>query len=158
MTEKVELRALGLGKVNKNKLINFFNMKRTEFVMILSEKDDQNQRFQILVKEAQAESIAYIIQRDKTPNQLITQELFKSVLDQLDCKLESVFINKMDDKKILQCVLTFLHGQKAMEFNASVADSIALSLLYKCKIFVDKEIFDKCKYVPKIQPQFKITE
>ncbi|HOX54142.1 MAG: bifunctional nuclease family protein [Candidatus Omnitrophica bacterium] len=121
-----------------NKII--IDEKRHDQVIVLREKGG-NRRLPIIIGFLEASSIKMKVSGMQPPRPL-THDLLKSVIENLDGKLEKVVVDKLQDNTFHAKLLIKQDG-KIKTVDARPSDSIALAVRTKTPIFVEEEVLEK---------------
>jgi|WetSurMetagenome_2_1015567.scaffolds.fasta_scaffold00025_60 uncharacterized protein len=110
------------------------------FVIFL--KGDADKRaLPIFIDDQQAQSIVIQINKVEIPRPL-THDLFKSVLDAVECEMVRVEVSDLiDDTFYARLVLNF--KGKILDFDARPSDAICLALRFGAPMYVDEKVLDK---------------
>ena len=139
----IELVIKGIAYLKKiSKIQALFTNEKTTYQILLAKKDQLNIGIVIVVGDLEAQSIAIILENLEAQRPL-TYDLFKSSLEIFGIKLDSVLINKLDDKGIFHCLLKYSNENKKIEFDGRAIDAINLAIRYNCSIFIDAKIFNE---------------
>ena len=110
------------------------------FVIFLKSSIDKR-ALPIFIDDQQAQSIVIQINKVEIPRPL-THDLFKNVLDALECSLERVEISDLiDDTFYARLVLS--RSGTTLDFDARPSDAICLALRFGSPMFVDEKVMDK---------------
>lgn len=128
--KKIKVKILGL---------SYSQSQIGSYVLILSElKGDL--KLPIIIKQNDAQYITLKMEEIKTPRPM-TQDLFKSFTDIFNSEVVEVCITHIVEgifySKVTITTLTDTH-----EIVCGVGDAISMALLYKCPIYVSKEVID----------------
>ena len=109
------------------------------YVLVLSEKKG-NRKLPIIIKPAEAQQIAIKIEGIK-PARPLTHDLFKSLTDTFQVDIQEVFIYSLAEG-IFYAKMIATNGIDETEIDCTIGDAVALSLTYKCPIWVKSDILD----------------
>ena len=109
------------------------------YVLVLSEKKG-NRKLPIIIKPAEAQQIAIKIEGIK-PARPLTHDLFKSLTDTFQVDIQEVFIYSLAEG-IFYAKMVATNGIDETEIDCTIGDAVALSLTYKCPIWVKSDILD----------------
>jgi len=109
------------------------------YVLVLSEKKG-NRKLPIIIKPAEAQQIAVKIEGIK-PVRPLTHDLFKSLTDTFQVDIQEVFIYSLAEG-IFYAKIIASNGIDETEIDCTIGDAVALSLTYKCPIWVKSDILD----------------
>jgi bifunctional DNase/RNase len=114
------------------------------FVIFLKSSIDKR-ALPIFVDDQQAQSIVIQINKVEVPRPL-THDLFKTVLDSLECSMVRIEISDIiEDTFYARIVLDF--KGKPLDFDARPSDAICLALRFSAPIFVDDTVMEKAGIV-----------
>lgn len=109
------------------------------YVLVLSEKKG-SRKLPIIIKPAEAQQIAVKIEGIK-PARPLTHDLFKSLTDTFQVDIQEVFIYSLAEG-IFYAKMVATNGLDEVEIDCTIGDAVALSLTYKCPIWVKSDILD----------------
>lgn len=109
------------------------------YVLVLSEKKG-SRKLPIIIKPAEAQQIAIKIEGIK-PARPLTHDLFKSLTDTFQVDIQEVFIYSLAEG-IFYAKMIATNGVDETEIDCTIGDAVALSLTYKCPIWVKSDILD----------------
>jgi uncharacterized protein len=110
------------------------------FVIFLKSSADKR-ALPIFIDDSQAQSIVIQINKVEIPRPL-THDLFKSVLDALNCEMVRIEVSDLiDDTFYARLVLD--HNGEVLDFDARPSDAICLALRFGAPMFVDEKVMDK---------------
>ncbi len=124
--EKIEVKPIGITSSPESP---------NAFALILKEKDGPRS-LPIIIGQFEAQSIAIVLE-DVQPPRPLTHDLFKTVLDQLDVKIEEVFINDLRDGTFYARII---FETPQMDIDARPSDAIALAVRFKVPIYVSAKV------------------
>lgn len=107
------------------------------FVVLLKSRADQR-TLPILIGAPEAQAIAMILEKAKAPRPL-THDLFKNVLDLLDCRLIRVEVIDLRDNTFFAQLILETSGRE-IAVDARPSDAIAIALRCGSPVFVNEEI------------------
>lgn len=111
--------------------------------VVLLEGSSTNKVMPIWIGQNEALAISLKLQ-GKDFERPLTHDLLKSVLNELDQKLEHVIIDHLDNNTYYATlVIQNMEGGEKTEIDSRPSDSIALALRTDSPIFVDDEIFEQ---------------
>ena len=109
------------------------------YILVLSEKKG-NRKLPIIIKPAEAQQIAIKIEGIK-PARPLTHDLFKSLTDTFQVDIQEVVIYSLAEG-IFYAKMVATNGIDETEIDCTIGDAVALSLTYKCPIWVKSDILD----------------
>lgn len=121
-----------------NKII--IDEKRHDQVIVLKEKGG-NRRLPIIIGFLEASSIKMKVSGIQ-PLRPLTHDLLKSIIENLDGKLEKVVVDKLLNNTF-HAKLIIKQDGKLKSVDARPSDSIALAVRTKAPIFVEEEVLEK---------------
>jgi len=127
--EKIEVRPIGITTSPES---------ANAFALILKEKHGPRS-LPIIIGQFEAQAIAMVLEGVTTPRPL-THDLFKNVLEQLDARIEEVYINDLKDGTFYARIL---FESPPLDIDARPSDAIALALRFQAPIYVDAEILNQ---------------
>ena len=125
-----ELKILGL---------SYSQSQIGSYVLVLSEKKG-NKKIPLIIKPTEAQRIALDLEGIKSPRPL-THDLVKSVTDAFEIDVQEVFIYSLAEG-IFYTKIIASNGIEEVEIECTGGDGVALSVIYKCPIYVTTEILD----------------
>jgi bifunctional DNase/RNase len=125
-----ELKILGL---------SYSQSQIGSYVLVLSEKKG-NKKIPLIIKPTEAQRIALDLEGIKSPRPL-THDLVKSVTDAFNIDVQEVFIYSLAEG-IFYTKIIASNGIEEVEIECTGGDGVALSVIYKCPIYVTTEILD----------------
>ncbi|MBN1672940.1 MAG: bifunctional nuclease family protein [Kiritimatiellae bacterium] len=121
--------------------LSFSNMG---FVVLLR-GDADNRTLPIFIGPQEAQSIAIQLNGVEIPRPL-THDLFKNVLDMLECRLVRVEVCDLREKTFYGRLILEYEGRN-LEVDSRPSDAIALALRYSAPIYVDGKVMDEAGVV-----------
>jgi uncharacterized protein len=110
-----------------------------EFVILLRSKVDER-TLPISIGQLEAQSIAIALNNLPFPRPL-THDLFRSVLVNIDCKLQSAIINDLTDETFYAKMIFESKGI-TFEADSRPSDAIAMALRFSAPIYVEESVMD----------------
>jgi bifunctional DNase/RNase len=127
------------------KVTNVFLISEGRGLMILLRASSDDRVLPIVIGQLEAQSILFQINKIPFPRPL-THDLFKSVMDKLECNILRTEISDLIDETFYG-KLIMEHGNDIMEFDSRPSDAIALAMRYDAPIFVHEKVMDKAGMV-----------
>ena len=109
------------------------------YILVLSEKKG-NMKLPIIIKPTDAQNISVKIDNLKT-NRPMTHDLFKALGDSYDIDILEVFIYSLAEG-VFYSKIILSNGLDETEIECSIGDAVALSLTFKCPIWVSNDIIE----------------
>lgn len=109
------------------------------YIVVLSEVKG-NKKLPIIIKPSDAQQIALKIEEMESPRPL-THDLFKTMTDSYNIDVQEVYIYSILEG-VFYTKLVTNNGLDEMDIECTAGDGIALALVYKCPIYVSKEVMD----------------
>ncbi len=116
--------------------VSFSNMG---YVVFLRAKEDQR-TVPIFIGAAEAQAILLFLDQMKTPRPL-THDLFKSVLDNLECRLKRVEITALRENTFYAKIFLECNGMESA-IDARPSDAMALALRCAAPIYVAEDVME----------------
>ena len=110
------------------------------YVVVLSEKKG-NTKIPVIIKPGDAQNIAVKLEGIKVTRPL-THDVMKSMTDMFQIDVYEVFIYGLIEG-VFYAKMLATNGVEEVEIECSIGDAIAMSLVYKCPIWVKSEILDQ---------------
>jgi len=110
------------------------------FVIFLKSSVDKR-ALPIFIDDQQAQSIVIQINKVEIPRPL-THDLFKSVLEALQCRMVRIEVSDLIDDTFYARVVLDHEGQ-TLDFDARPSDAICLALRFGAPMFVEDKVMDK---------------
>ena len=110
------------------------------YVVVLSEKKG-NTKIPVIIKPGDAQNIAVKLEGIKVARPL-THDVMKSMTDMFQIDVYEVFIYGLIEG-VFYAKMFATNGVEEVEIECSIGDAIAMSLVYKCPIWVKTEILDQ---------------
>jgi len=110
------------------------------YVVVLSEKKG-NTKIPVIIKPGDAQNIAVKLENIKVARPL-THDIMKSMTDMFQIDVFEVFIYGLVEG-VFYAKLLATNGTEDVEIECSIGDAIALSLVYKCPIWIKTEILEQ---------------
>ena len=110
------------------------------YVVVLSEKKG-NAKIPVIIKPADAQNIAVKLEGIKVARPL-THDIIKSMTDMFQIDVFEVFIYGLVEGVFYAKILA-TNGMEEVEIECSIGDAIAMSLVYKCPIWIKSEILEQ---------------
>lgn len=128
--KRIKLKLLGL---------SYSQSQIGSYVLVLSEiKNDR--KLPIIIKSSEAQYIALKMEGIESPRPL-THDLFKSFTESLGADVSEVYIHNLVEG-VFYSRLTLSNAIDTYDIDCSVGDAIAMSVLYKCPIYVSSEVLN----------------
>jgi len=125
-----ELKILGL---------SYSQSQVGSYVLVLSDKNG-TRKLPLIIKPLEAQRIALELEGIKSPRPL-THDLIKSMSDSFGIDIQEVYIHSLLEG-VFYTKLVTSNGIDEVEIECTAGDAIALSVIYKCPIFVTGEILE----------------
>ena len=110
------------------------------YVVVLSEKKG-NAKIPVIIKPADAQNIAVKLEGIKVARPL-THDIIKSMTDMFQIDVFEIFIYGLIEGVFYAKILA-TNGMEEVEIECSIGDAIAMSLVYKCPIWIKSEILEQ---------------
>lgn len=123
--------------------VSFSNMG---FVVFLRSPQDPR-TLPIFIGAPEAQSIAFFLDHVKAPRPL-THDLFKTILDNLECRMKRVEISALRDNTFYAKLFLECNGMES-EIDSRPSDAMALALRCAAPIYVAEEVMDAAGVVLK---------
>lgn len=128
MDKRIKLRVQGLTNSQ---------VQSGAYALILAEEDGLR-RVPIIVGTAEAQSIAFALERI-TPPRPLTHDLFTSLMQTINVRLLEVFIYRFEDG-VFYSELVIESGGEQFRIDSRTSDAIAIALRMRCDIYTTEEI------------------
>lgn len=130
MAERVKLYVWGV----------LYEMANAGAYALLLTDESGKRRLPIVIGLAEARTIAFILEgrRSRRP---FTHELMKNTVAAFGGVLQEISIHRFDEN-IFYSELFFTLGNKSIRIDSRTSDAIALALMWRCPIYMHKDIFD----------------
>jgi len=109
------------------------------FVVLLKGVTDKR-TLPIIIGAPEAQSIACVMERVNVPRPL-THDLFKSVMDNLECRMKRVEICDLSNNTFY-AKLRLEYNDLESDIDARPSDAIAMALRFSAPIYVDNEVMN----------------
>ena len=109
------------------------------YVVVLSEKKGTC-KIPVIIKPGDAQNIAVRLEDIKVARPL-THDIMKSMTDMFQIDVYEVFVYALIEG-VFYAKAMASNGSEDVEIECSIGDAIAMSLVYKCPIWVKSEILD----------------
>ena len=109
------------------------------YVVVLSESKG-NRKIPVVIKPAEAQHIAMKLEGIKSPRPL-THDLMKSFSDSFGIDIQEVYVYSLVEG-VFYTKLLATNGMEEIELDCSIGDGMALSLAYKCPIWINTDIIE----------------
>jgi len=130
-----ELKILGL---------SYSQSQVGSYVLVLSDKNG-SRKLPLIIKPLEAQRIALELEGIKSPRPL-THDLIKSMSDSFGIDVQEVYIHSLLEG-VFYTKLVTSNGIDEVEIECTAGDAMALSVIYKCPIFVTSAILDSAGIV-----------
>ena len=110
------------------------------YVVVLGEKKG-NKKLPVIIKPNDAQNIAVKLEHINTARPL-THDLLKSVTDSFQIDVYEIFIYGLIEGMFYAKAMTS-NGLEEVGIECSIGDAIAISLVYKCPIWINVDILDQ---------------
>jgi len=111
------------------------------FVVFLKCGDDPR-ALPIFIGTNEAQSIALALGRQPPPRPM-THDLFKNVLEFLDCAVTRVEITDLKDNTFFAQIHVNREEVDEMEFDARPSDALALAIRWQAPIYLNRRVFEE---------------
>jgi len=128
--KRKELKILGL---------SYSQSQVGSYVLVLSDKNG-SRKLPLIIKPLEAQRIALELEGIKSPRPL-THDLIKSLTDSFGIDVQEVYIHSLLEG-VFYTKLVTSNGIDEVEIECTAGDAMALSVIYKCPIFVKGEIME----------------
>jgi len=128
--KRKELKILGL---------SYSQSQIGSYVLVLSDKNG-SRKLPLIIKPLEAQRIALELEGIKSPRPL-THDLIKAMSDSFGIDIQEVYIHDLLEGVFYTKLITS-NGIDEVEIECTAGDAIALSVIYKCPIFVTTEILE----------------
>jgi bifunctional DNase/RNase len=108
------------------------------YVAVLSEKSGR--KLPVIIKPAEAQNIAMKLEGLKTARPM-THDLMKSMSDAFSIDVQEVYVYSLIEG-IFYTKIVASNGIEDIEIECSIGDGMALSLVYKCPIWINSDIIE----------------
>lgn len=109
------------------------------YVVVLSEAKG-TRKIPVVIKPAEAQHIAMKLEGIKSPRPL-THDLMKSFSDSFGIDIQEVYVYSLIEG-VFYTKLLATNGMEEIELDCSIGDGMALSLAYKCPIWINSDIIE----------------
>ncbi len=116
--------------------VSFSNMG---FVVLLRNPQDPR-TLPIFIGAPEAQAIAFFLDRVEAPRPL-THDLFKTVLDNLECRMKRVEINALRDNTFYATLFLECDGMES-KIDSRPSDALALALRCSAPIYVAEDVME----------------
>jgi hypothetical protein len=128
--KRKELKILGLSYSQTN---------AGSYICVLSEKKG-HKKIPLIIKSVDAQRIALELEGIKSPRPLV-HDVVKSICDSFDLDVQEVFIHALLEG-VFYTKITISNGIEEVEIECMAGDALALSVIFKCPIYVTNEILE----------------
>lgn len=129
--KRVKLKVLG---------ISYSQTQSGAYALVLIEENGER-RIPIIIGGFEAQSIVIKLENLDPPRPL-THDLFKSFSDVFNISIIEVFIFKLEDG-VFYSKLLCSNGENEYTIDSRTSDAVALSLRFKCPIYITEEILEQ---------------
>ena len=130
-----ELKILGL---------SYSQSQVGSYVLVLSDKNG-SRKLPLIIKPLEAQRIALELEGIKSPRPL-THDFIKSMSDSYGIDIQEVYIHSLLEG-VFYTKLVTSNGIEEFEIECTAGDAMALSVIYKCPIFVTTDILESAGIV-----------
>ena len=109
------------------------------YVLVISEEKG-GRKIPVIIKPAEAQNIAMKLENMKSPRPL-THDLIKSMTDNFSIDVQDVHIYSLLEG-VFYTKIVASNGIDDVEIDCSIGDGLALSLAYRCPIWVNVDIIE----------------
>lgn len=120
------------------------------FVVLLKAPEDERS-LPIFIGAAEAQAIALQLNGIEPPRPM-THDLFKCVLDLLECRLMRIEVCGLDKGTFLAKLILDLDGEQ-MEIDSRPSDAIAMALRFVAPVYVARQVMDEAGRVLDVSEQ-----
>lgn len=140
--KRIELKILGL---------SYSQSQVGSYVLVLSdEKGKRN--LPLIIKPLEAQRIAIELEDIKSSRPL-THDLIKSINDSFNIDIQEVYIYELLEG-IFHTKIILSNGIENVEIESTAGDAIALSVIYKCPIFISTSIMESAGILSEGEDEF----
>lgn len=108
------------------------------FVVFLK-RTENSEVLPIFIGAAEAHSISAVLNNQTLPRPL-SHDLFKNILDELECKVEQIFVHSLKEDTFYASIMLLLSHEKEIEIDSRPSDAIAMALRSDIPIYVHREV------------------
>ena len=119
--------------------LSYSQSQAGSYVVVLSESKG-NRKIPVVIKPAEAQHIAMRLEGIKSPRPL-THDLMKSFSDSFGIDIQEVYVYSLTEGVFYTKILA-TNGLEEIELDCSIGDGMALSLTYKCPIWINSDIIE----------------
>lgn len=125
------------------------------FVVFLKEEAGKR-ALPIFIGAAEAQAIAFVLEQVSPPRPL-THDLFKSLMDNMECRLKRIEVCDLKDNTFYAKLLLEWNGMET-EIDSRPSDAIALALRFSAPIYVADEVMEEASILVKEEQRATGTE
>jgi uncharacterized protein len=114
--------------------------KRHDQIIVLKEKEGER-LLPIVIGITEASAIKMKLS-DIAPPRPLTHDLLKSIIDNLDAKLDSVIIDRMENNTFFAKLILVDASGQSKTIDCRPSDGIAVALRSEAKVFVEDEVLE----------------
>lgn len=120
-----------------------YSQTQTGAYALILEEESGYRKLPIIIGSFEAQSIALALEKDITPPRPLTHDLFLSVGEAFDLKVETVYIYKLEEG-VFYSNIVFINGEgKRSEIDSRTSDAIALAVRFNAPIYAYENVVEK---------------
>lgn len=120
-----------------------YSQTQTGAYALILEEESGYRKLPIIIGSFEAQSIALALEKDITPPRPLTHDLFLSVGEAFNLKVETVYIYKLEDG-VFYSNIVFINSEGVRsEIDSRTSDAIALAVRFKAPIYAYENVVEK---------------
>ena len=120
-----------------------YSQTQTGAYALILEEESGTRKLPIIIGSFEAQSIALALEKDITPPRPLTHDLFVSLGESFNLKVETVYIYKLEDG-VFYSNIVFVNGTgERSEIDSRTSDAIALAVRFNAPIFAYENVVEK---------------
>ena len=120
-----------------------YSQTQTGAYALILEEESGSRKLPIIIGSFEAQSIALALEKDITPPRPLTHDLFLSLGESFNLKVETVYIYKLEEGVFYSNIVFVNENGQRAEIDSRTSDAIALAVRFNAPIFAYENVVEK---------------
>lgn len=120
-----------------------YSQTQTGAYALILEEESGSRKLPIIIGSFEAQSIALALEKDITPPRPLTHDLFVTLGESFNIKVETVYIYKLEDGVFYSNIVFVSETGQRSEIDSRTSDAIALAVRFNAPIFAYEQVVEK---------------
>ena len=120
-----------------------YSQTQTGAYALILEEESGLRKLPIIIGSFEAQSIALALEKDITPPRPLTHDLFVSLGEAFNLRVETVYIYKLEDGVFYSNIVFVNEKGERSEIDSRTSDAIALAVRFNAPIFAYEHVVEK---------------